>query len=236
MVPGLPPAWCCQTARHSATSSLRFVRPANHLSRRFGTTSANKVTSSLFQASAYAILIPGSNLRTARDLKPQRGMNTMMGMNGAPAGDPFQPHLEWGLKASFVGYISSLPDGRIEASNGVWQVGNNLAFPVAVDAKSPEGELRFNGRVSFVGHGGMMKLDLIEPRIEEHDDLVLLSVANENGERLPIAELVETAVSNAFGLVKTRFAASLTEQGSALFNGQYKAGQDMEPVEVVLRG
>lgn len=57
--------------------------------------------------------------------------------NGAPAGDPFQPHLEWGLKSSFVGYISSLADGRIEASNGVWQVGNALAFPVSPRLRFP---------------------------------------------------------------------------------------------------
>ncbi|GAA2951434.1 HtaA domain-containing protein [Glutamicibacter bergerei] len=159
----------------------------------------------------------------------------MMGMNGAPVGDPFQPHLQWGLKASFVGYISSLPDGRIEASNGVWQVGNNLAFPVSNQTEAPEGELHFKGNVSFEGHGGMMKLDLIEPHIEEHGDKILLSVADQSGTRAPLAELTETTVSNAFGLVKTRFEARLTEQGSVLFNGQYKAGQEMEPVEIVLR-
>ncbi|MGO3527165.1 HtaA domain-containing protein [Glutamicibacter arilaitensis] len=155
--------------------------------------------------------------------------------NGPPAGDPFQPHLEWGLKSSFVGYISSLADGRIEASNGVWQVGNALAFPVSPAVEVPENEIWFNGRVSFSGHGGMMKLNLIEPRIVNHDETITLTI-DEAGERIAIAELTETSVSNAFGLVKTRFAAVLTEAGSKLFNGQYPAGQQMEEVEVVLRG
>lgn len=155
--------------------------------------------------------------------------------NGAPAGDPFQPHLEWGLKSSFVGYISSLADGRIEASGGVWQVGNALAFPVSPATEVPESEVWFNGRVSFSGHGGMMKLDLFEPRIENHDAAIKLTI-DQAGERVAIADLVETGVSRAFGLVKTRFSAVLTEEGSKLFNGQYPAGQEMEEVEVVLRG
>ena len=155
---------------------------------------------------------------------------------GAPAGDPFQPHLEWGLKASFVGYISSLADGRIEASNGVWQIGNALAFPLAQDADTPDNEVRFHGRVSFSGHGGMMKLDLVEPRVENHeDDSISLTIAA-GEERIAIAQLVELSTSRAFGLAKTRFDAVLTEEGSKLFNGQYPAGQKMEQVEIVLRG
>lgn len=81
----------------------------------------------------------------------------------------------------------------------------------------------------------MMKLNLIEPRIVNHDETITLTI-DEAGERIAIAELTETSVSNAFGLVKTRFAAVLTEAGSKLFNGQYPAGQQMEEVEVVLRG
>lgn len=150
------------------------------------------------------------------------------------SGDPYQPHLEWGVKASFVGYISSLPDGRIEAANGVYQVGNSLAFPVHPATDTPENELWFNGRASFSGHGGMMKLDLIEPRIENHDEKIFLTIGKE--ERVAIAELVETSVANAMGLVKTRFSATLTEEGSKLFNGQYPAGQQLEEVTVVLRG
>ncbi|WP_313811018.1 HtaA domain-containing protein [Glutamicibacter sp.] len=150
------------------------------------------------------------------------------------SGDPFQPHLEWGLKSSFVGYISSLPDGRIEAANGVWQAGTALAFPVHPAAEVPENEIWFNGRVSFSGHGGMMKLDLIEPRIENNDDKILLTISA-GDDRVGIAELTETSVSNAMGLVKTRFSAVLTEAGSKMFNGQYPAGQQMEQVTVVLR-
>ncbi|WP_347037854.1 HtaA domain-containing protein [Glutamicibacter halophytocola] len=158
----------------------------------------------------------------------------MMG-NGAPAGDPFQPHLEWGLKASFVGYISSLADGRIEASNGVWQAGNSLVFPASPATDIPDNEVWFNGHVSFSGHGGMMKLDLIEPRVENQDEAITLTIGTANG-RVAIAELTETAVSRAFGLVKTRFSAVLTEDGSKLFNGQYPAGQQLEDLEIVLRG
>lgn len=154
---------------------------------------------------------------------------------GAPAGDPFQPHLEWGLKSSFVGYISSLPDGRIEASNGVWQVGNSLAFPASPATDVPENEVWFNGRVSFSGHGGMMKLDLVEPRVENHEESITLTIVADGG-RVAIAELTETSVSRAFGLTKTRFGAVLTEAGSAMFNGQYPAGQQLEEVQVVLRG
>ena len=76
-----------------------------------------------------------------------------------------------------------------------------------------------------------MKLNLIEPHIVNHDETI-----DEAGERITIAELTETSVSNAFGLVKTRFSAVLTEAGSKLFNGQYPAVQQMEEVEVVLRG
>ena len=150
------------------------------------------------------------------------------------SGDPYQPHLEWGVKASFVGYISSLADGRIEAADGVWQAGNALAFPVHPEIDVPDNEIWFNGRVSFSGHGGMMKLDLIQPRIENTDDKIFLTIAA-GEDRVAIAELTETSVANAMGLVKTRFSAVLTEAGSKMFNGQYPAGQQLEEVTVILR-
>ncbi|NQD41791.1 HtaA domain-containing protein, partial [Glutamicibacter halophytocola] len=80
-----------------------------------------------------------------------------------------------------------------------------------------------------------MKLDLIEPRVENQDEAITLTIGTANG-RVAIAELTETAVSRAFGLVKTRFSAVLTEDGSKLFNGQYPAGQQLEDLEIVLRG
>lgn len=160
----------------------------------------------------------------------------MTGTNGAPVGDPFQPHLLWGLKASFVEYISSLPDGRIDASEGVWQVRNNFAFPVSEQPNMPETELHFMGSVCFVGHGSMMKLDLVDPHLEEHGEKILLSVADQSATRRPLAELSEVDVITIFGIVKTIFEARLTEEGSALFNGQYKAGQILEPVVIMLRG
>ncbi|MGP7814542.1 HtaA domain-containing protein [Glutamicibacter soli] len=151
------------------------------------------------------------------------------------AGDAFQPHLQWGVKASFVGYIASLADGRIEASNGVWQVGNALAFPVHPAVDVPDNEIWFNGRVSFSGHGGMMKLVLNEPRIENQGESIFLTIDTPEG-RTAIAELTETGVSHAMGMTRTRFSAVVTEDGSKMFNGQYPAGQAMEEVEVTLRG
>ncbi|MDR4531957.1 HtaA domain-containing protein [Glutamicibacter sp. PS] len=154
-------------------------------------------------------------------------------MTSPAGGDALKPHLLWGVKSSFVGYISSLPDGRIEAHDGVWQQGRALAFPQDYVTEVPEGEYWFRGKLSFAGHGGMMKLDIAKPRIVHGPAGLQLSIDTDDA-RVAIADLQQTDSGEAFGMKRIGYTVTLTDAGSALFNGQYPAGSEMDPINITL--
>ena len=77
--------------------------------------------------------------------------------------------LTWGIKRSFVRYVSFLPDVSVSIANGA-EATNGSFFTFApnggeLDPHTGFGTLHFKGEVHMSGHGGMMQLRIVDPWI-----------------------------------------------------------------------
>ena len=106
--------------------------------------------------------------------------------------------LSWGVKASFRNYVEAV-EGSIDLSEGATRAedgsfvftavpGGNLT--IASDG-SATGAMRFQGKVTFDAHGGMLKATLTELGVEAGPDGLVLTVleAPLNQDRCAIANL-----------------------------------------------
>lgn len=166
-----------------------------------------------------------------------------MGSEQFPSGAPV---LRWGIKRSFISYLSRLPDGSVSAEAGASIVsGSYFQFepdggvsaadseaPAATAGEVPAGVRKFRGQVRLSGHHGMMSLFVADPWLEFGADAAVLSVADPHqapgsGARL---ELLRLAVPGIAGTDWTELPAQLAPAAVELFNGQYAAGEEMDSV------
>ncbi|MFD1212007.1 HtaA domain-containing protein [Arthrobacter sp. GCM10027362] len=148
--------------------------------------------------------------------------------------------LTWGVKRSFISYLTRLPDGAVSAADGANVVASSL-FNFAPDSSdygpsSSTGTLRFSGDVRMAGHQGMMFVRLLDPWIEFRVDEAELSVSTTNDDgsglqRIVLGTMRPIAPQSAPGaLVWQGVDVALTEAGSEVFNQQYPAGQELDPL------
>ena len=174
---------------------------------------------------------------------------------------PFDaPVLRWGIKRSFISYLSRLPDGSVSAGAGASIVsGSYFQFepdggaPADAGApadSAPAGVRRFRGQVRLSGHHGMMSLFVADPWLEFGAAGAVLSVADPqqapgSGARLELLRLalpagtgpsgtgaagLEPAAPGVAGTGWKELLAQLAPAAVELFNGQYAAGEEMDPV------
>jgi len=161
---------------------------------------------------------------------------------GADSGKPAVPAhgLRWAIKASFVGYVMRMSDGRAYVSSGAGVTeGNELVFPLESDSgDAGERVFSFGGKVTFTGHFGMLYVQIAHPRITIRDGAGELTVTNpesEDGERLPLATVEFTAPASEDGTERwDSTLVRLTPQGVALFGDVYQPGEPLEPMTIVL--
>lgn len=166
-----------------------------------------------------------------------------MGINqirhGAPA-------LRWGIKRSFISYLSRLPDGSVSAEAGASIVsGSYFQFEPegggpAVGAAAPAEVRKFRGQVRLSGHHGMMSLYVADPWLEFGGAGAVLSVADPqqpagSGGRLELLRLAvpvwpEVGWPDPAGTDWRELPARLSPAAVEFFNGQYEAGEEMDPV------
>ena len=158
---------------------------------------------------------------------------TAAGPGHPPAG------LTWGIKQSFLRYLSGLPDGGHAASGGAYLSESSFfTFPPHTDEQTVAGELRFRGAIHLSGHAGLLQILIADPRLILRDTGALLTVANridapEGSERIPLAELeINDSYSTQQGLVLPLITAELTAAGCDLFGGHYPAGEPLDPIFV----
>ncbi|HET6241751.1 MAG TPA: HtaA domain-containing protein [Arthrobacter sp.] len=159
-------------------------------------------------------------------------------MNPASATpDPLPPlGLTWGIKRSFIDYITGLPDGAVSAADGAVMVepGRFCFAPEDSDYSLARGAgvLRFRGDVRLAGHHGMMFVRLLDPWIELAGGRGILSISTGDGqERADVGTLRSAAPRETDGyLVWEHVDVLITPAGSELFDGQYAAGQPMDPL------
>lgn len=151
------------------------------------------------------------------------------------------PGLSWGIKRSFLDYIASLPDGSVSATGGATVAGPSLfcfsADPCDYDVASGTGVLRFRGDVRLAGHHGMLLVRLLDPWITFTSGSGVLSISTGDGggqDRTAVGFL-SPAVPRTAGdgsLVWDRVDVVISPDGSELFDGQYAAGQPMDPLAI----
>ncbi|HSN35851.1 MAG TPA: HtaA domain-containing protein [Arthrobacter sp.] len=161
-------------------------------------------------------------------------------MNPASASpDPLPPlGLSWGIKRSFIDYIHSLPDGSVSAIGGA-SVAESSLFCFSPDASDYDiargtGVLRFRGDVRLAGHHGMLLVRLLDPWITFTSGSGVLSISTGDGpDRTAVGFLSPTKPRNAGGsLVWDHVDVVISPEGSELFDGQYAAGQPMDPIAI----
>jgi hypothetical protein len=150
--------------------------------------------------------------------------------------------LTWGVKRSFVKYLTSLPDGAVAAVEGATVLESGFFnFPSdggGFDPATGTGILRFRGDVRLEGHFGMMFVQIANPWIEFQPDAGALTVAlgepgDEGAERIPLVTF-DTVAPQVIGesLVWQAVDTRLSRQGSDVFNHQYGTGQAMDPLSI----
>ena len=156
--------------------------------------------------------------------------------------------LDWGVKQSFVSYVSGqiahgtvTPLGATERSGSTfsWSSGTGS---VAEDRAS--GELQFGAAdgVRFVGHDGLLDTSLTHPRVEitsattaemyvDAEGLSYPQAVPYHAENVHLANITLPEPTIEGGAVKWSGAsAKLTEAGEVVFANFYPAGTGLDPV------
>jgi hypothetical protein len=154
------------------------------------------------------------------------------------------PGLSWGIKRSFIDYINSLPDGSVSATDGA-TVAESFLFCFSPESSDYDvargtGVLRFRGDVRLAGHHGMLLVRLLDPWITFTSGSGVLSISNGDGggqDRTVVAFLSPSKPRHADGsLVWEHVDVVISPEGSELFDGQYAAGQPMDPLFIRVTG
>lgn len=151
--------------------------------------------------------------------------------------------LRWGLKRSFLDYLSGMADFDLSMGQGARALPQEQAFsfPVAEAGGDAQGRvLRFAGELGFTAHLGALRVIIAEPWLERGPGGVRLTVARPEEwgpgpARLALADLRPAGVVRQGEWVVARFGAALAADGVAMFAGVYVPGESFEPVVVVAR-
>ncbi len=146
--------------------------------------------------------------------------------------------LIWGVKASFRSYVEAA-EGSINVSDGAIRTedGSFLfkAIPggdliVAPDG-SVNGSMRFQGKVTFEAHGGMLNATLSELGIDiEAGELVLTCLdAPMNKDRCAIAKL---KLVDQDSNVAITLQSEITDDGMYQIADNYPTGTELDPVHL----
>lgn len=147
--------------------------------------------------------------------------------------------LRWLIHATFLHYAEGLSDCLIETTDGARRAEDgSFEFPIiAHSATSGQATVvESRGRVSISAYEGMLRVDLINPRLELERDSGQLFTENpyREGDFVPIAELSSDTGS---GLAPSEpgqpvsAVTHLTSQGVGwLSDGRYPPGQQAAPV------
>jgi len=131
--------------------------------------------------------------------------------------------LVWGVKASLLGYVRGMSDGRIEL-DGVTETAEGFVF--AADAASDS--LRFSGAITLIGHGGMMHVRLGDPWVVRAGEGAELSIADPDdpAARLPFARIARLT-AEPDGTLRAE-GTTMTSDAADLFFGPYTAGTSLD--------
>ncbi|MDQ2697601.1 MAG: HtaA domain-containing protein, partial [Actinomycetota bacterium] len=166
----------------------------------------------------------------------------------AAVGDVAAATLDWGIKSSFTGYITSpVAQGGWTVTGDVtesapfhWASGSGTASQTG-----QTGSVGYGGSIHFVGHDGALDLTFSDFRVERDTEtsarIVIDAVYADmdapgdvtSVEDITFATLDLASATNASDSTSVAFSAApaiLTEAGAAAFAGFYGAGTALDPV------
>ena len=145
--------------------------------------------------------------------------------------------LTWGVKQSFRSYVemsggsTTAEDGAAAMPDGAFAFEAAPGGDLAVGADGAvTGTGRFRGRVIFQAHGGMLKVTLTDPWLEQTADGLVLTIAETATRRTPIAKLGAAQRTEDGTLV---FPAAITLDGMMIIGDHYPPGTVMDVVRVI---
>ncbi|MBK1787090.1 HtaA domain-containing protein [Prauserella cavernicola] len=159
------------------------------------------------------------------------------GEQDTPAPPPYG--LNWAIKASFIGYVARMPDGRAYLGAGAAVTERNeLAFPLDADTAPEDGVFAFGGDVRFSGHFGLMFVQIAQPRVVVRDgdaEMTVLDPASKEGKRLRLVTFGLTGPHVEDGLARWEATdVRLAPDGVELFGDVYVEGEPFEPLTITV--
>ncbi|MFJ4911408.1 MULTISPECIES: HtaA domain-containing protein [unclassified Streptomyces] len=172
------------------------------------------------------------------------------GQDGATAAAPAMElkdgTLDWGFKESFRKYIGAA--GKITVKDGATQAAGNGVFTFVngkgtYDMTTHGTDTAFEGGVNFSAHGGVLDITLSDVKLSTagKGGAITADVATPQGTRndVAVADLDLSAVKPGQGaggaMVFKDIPAKLTKAGSEAFNGQYQAGEVLDPATLTVK-
>lgn len=134
--------------------------------------------------------------------------------------------LEWGIRASFLEYVESIPESSVEVV-GAERRDGVFRFPARTD-----GSLEFIGRIRLLAHGGELDVSLSEPAVEEQNDGVVIT-GDIGGARVALARLLDCPPLPELRVHGGMAAdVALTMDGAEWLGGVYGPWARVDPVRI----
>lgn len=138
--------------------------------------------------------------------------------------------LAWGMHRQFRDYIQRMSDGRMLAADGAELLETGETWFPLDHTSTTDTELRFTGSLQFVGHHGMLAVNIQQPWLQHSADTTSLTIIDPFDPTSRMA--LVTVELDADGTGTTR----LTEAGTDLFMGNYRDDTVFDPVRIVWAG
>ncbi|WP_182379270.1 HtaA domain-containing protein [Nocardioides sp. WS12] len=179
--------------------------------------------------------------------RPIEDLRSSKGELGSFAGADMSTGLIWGIKRSFLAYLSRMPDLKSSVSGGA-SVAPELGlyhFPLAssdaYDYGTGQGTLKFQGDLRFSGHFGFLFVMLVDPWVTFDDGLATLSFHDveadpelaDDSARRPMLGLGYPGYVDAHGIRDWQLIpTSLRTEAVSVFNEVYPPGELFEPLHM----
>lgn len=160
-------------------------------------------------------------------------------MNSArESGSAADTGMVWGIKKSFLNYLSRTPDSLSSVTDGADLTHDGTYQYRFASAPGDSSTFRFEGSVRFTAHAGALRIGFTNPEISLTPEGASLSIVDhfssaEDG-RIEFAQgtLAKTdePVSNHITITQLR----LTEGGAELFQHIYETGEAFEDIIINL--
>ncbi|UFS58946.1 HtaA domain-containing protein [Subtercola endophyticus] len=157
--------------------------------------------------------------------------------------------LNWGVKSSFVSYITgsiakgSISTSGISSSDGFTWAGGAGTF----NTEDSRGSVSFDGSVHFTGHAGALDMTIANPRVQITSASSAVLVADVSSKALDgtttsgavTLAKIDLGSASASSVTSTQArwvnaSTTLTSSGAASFGGFYQAGVALDPVTLTL--